>query len=148
MNLSTRATVLFVVVSAVLITVMGTAQAATLGAVLGTPPLTPPSVIPVTRPATSPKTSSWTRPDALTSKRTDTPFGNLVARAGPLACVGTSRASRPRPVRPAVTVATAAMRFFTVGAPSGSGALARIAEKIVVTDCGRPGATITVTPGR
>ncbi|MFE6822687.1 hypothetical protein [Streptomyces sp. NPDC057690] len=33
MNLSTRATVLFVVVSAVLIAVMGTAQAATLGAV-------------------------------------------------------------------------------------------------------------------
>ncbi|MGW6520811.1 hypothetical protein [Streptomyces sp. NPDC054962] len=33
MKLSTRATVLFVVVSAVLISVMGTAQAATLGAV-------------------------------------------------------------------------------------------------------------------
>lgn len=33
MKLSTRATVLFVVVSAVLITVMGTAQATTLGAV-------------------------------------------------------------------------------------------------------------------
>ncbi|MCX5371713.1 hypothetical protein OG613_34335 [Streptomyces sp. NBC_00015] len=33
MKLSTRATVLFVVVSAVLITVMGTAQAATVGAV-------------------------------------------------------------------------------------------------------------------
>ncbi|KQX63332.1 hypothetical protein [Streptomyces sp. Root1310] len=33
MNLSTRTTVLFVVVSAVLIAVMGTAQAATIGAV-------------------------------------------------------------------------------------------------------------------